>query len=153
MERALSAINLLPSNNDEVKKFVTKVRNEILSGNDDPLKILIQLKMVEKTIDILLHDEEMERHFLCEAGKYGRSFEYLNTHFDVREMGVKYAYNTCQDSTWNNLNDKKQAIEKQMKEREAFLKAIPDEGTVNPETGELLRKPAKSSITKVVIKL
>jgi hypothetical protein len=149
----LSAINLLPSNNDEVKRFVVKARNEILAGNEDPLKVLIQLKMVEKTIDILLKDKDIDRHFVVEAEKYGKSFEYLNAHFDIRETGVKYAYETCQDSIWNRLNDQKIELEKQLKERESLLKAIPEEGIVNPETGEMIYKPAKSSLTKVVVKL
>jgi hypothetical protein len=109
--------------------------------------------MVEKTIDILLKDKDMDRHFICEAEKYGKSFDYLNVHFDVRETGVRYAYETCQDSVWNDLNEKSKELDKLLKERESFLKAIPDEGTVNPETGELLNKPAKSSVSKVVVKL
>ena len=149
----LSAINLLPSNLDEIRRFITKARNEILDGKEDPLKVLIQLKMVEKTIYILLKDKDIDRHFVVEAEKYGKSFDYMNVHFDVRETGVKYAYETCRDSVWNQLNDQKTELEKQLKERENLLKAIPEDGIVNPETGELIYKPAKSSLTKVVVKL
>ena len=153
MNKALSVINELPSNQGEITRFVTTIKSEILAGNDDPLKILKQLKMSEKTLDILLKDKELDNHFIEAASQYGKSFDHLDTHFDVRETGVKYDYATSNDSVWKELNAQKIELDKKLKEREIFLKAIPDEGTVNPESGEIIYKCAKSSVTKVVVKL
>jgi hypothetical protein len=149
----LSTIMLLPSNEGEIKRFVTLIKSEILSKGDDPLKVLKQLKMVEKTIGILLKDKELDNYFIDEAIKYGTSFEHLDTHFDIRETGTKYDYSTCNDSVWNYLNEKSDKLNEELKSRELFLRNIPLEGVVNPETGELIYRPAKTSTTKVAVKL
>jgi hypothetical protein len=149
----LSTIMLLPSNEDEIKRFVTLLKSEILNRGDDPLKVLKQLKMVEKTIGILLKDKELDNYFIDEASKYGTSFEHLDTHFDIRETGVKYDYLVCNDSVWNYLHEKSEKIDAELKARELFLRNVPLEGVANPETGELIRRPPKSSTTKVAVKL
>jgi len=153
MDRALSVINELPSNQGEIIRFVTTIKSEILSGNDDPLKVLKQLKMVERTIDTLLKDKELDNHFIEAAGQYGKSFDHLDTHFDVRETGVKYDYSTSNDSVWQLFNAQKMDLDKKLKEREAFLKVIPEDGMADSETGEIIYRPAKSSTTKVCVKL
>ena len=153
MNRALSLINELPSNESEIKRFTVKIKSEILKGGDDPLRVLKQLKMVEKTIAGLLKDKDLDNFFIDEAEKYGRSFEHLDTHFDIREVGVKYDYSGCRDSVWGCLVDASDKADARLKEREKFLQNIPIEGTVNPDTGELIYRPAKSSTTKVAVKL
>jgi hypothetical protein len=150
---ALSTIMVLPSNEGEIKRFVETIKSEILGAGDDPLKVLKQLKMVEKTIAILLKDKDLDNFFIDEAIKYGNSFEHLDTHFDVREVGTKYDYSSCNDSVWNYLNDMAEKAENKLKERETFLKTIPLEGVANPETGELIYRPAKTSTSKVCVKL
>lgn len=150
---ALSSIMILPSNEGEIKRFVTTLKSEILSGGDDPLKVLKQLKMVEKTIEILLKDKALDNYFIDEAIKYGTSFEHLDTHFDIRETGVKYDYANCRDSVWEYLKGQTEKLLGELKAREQFLRNIPLEGVVNPETGELILKPSKTSTTKVAVKL
>jgi len=144
---------VLPSNEGEIKRFVTLIKSEILDAGDDPLKVLKQLKMVEKTIAILLKDKDLDNFFIDEAQKYGTSFEHLDTHFDIRETGVKYDYSESNDSVWNYLKEKSDKLSEELKEREQFLRTIPVEGVANPDTGELIRRPPKSSTTKVAVKL
>ena len=150
---ALNTIMVLPSNEGEIKRFVTLIKSEILDAGDDPLKVLKQLKMVEKTIAILLKDKDLDNFFIDEAQKYGTSFEHLDTHFDIRETGVKYDYSESNDSVWNYLKEKSDKLSEELKEREQFLRTIPVEGVANPDTGELIRRPPKSSTTKVAVKL
>jgi hypothetical protein len=153
MDKALSVINELPSNKFEINRFVTTIKAEILAGNEDPLKILKQLKMCERTLDVLLTDKELEDFFLEGAAKYGKSFDYLDTHFDIREVGVKYDYSTSNDSVWIELDKAKSELDKKLKDRETFLKALPEEDIANSDTGEIIHKPLKTSTTKVVVKL
>lgn len=153
MERTLSIINELPSNEGEIKRFTAAIKREILSGGDDPLRVLKQLKMVEKTIAGLLKDKDLDNFFIDEALKYGNSFDHLDTHFDIKEVGTKCNYSGCNDSVWNYLNEQCEKADAKLKEREAFLRTIPLEGIVNPETGELIYRPSKTSTTKVCTKL
>lgn len=149
----LSTISIFPSNEAELKHYITTLKGEILSGNEDPLKVLRQLKFVEKTIASLLKDSELEEHFLEEANKYGKSFTHADTKFTVQEVGTKYDYSTCNDPIWNDLAEKKEQISEEMKAREFFLKTIPIEGVASLDTGEVICPALKTSSTKVVVKL
>ncbi|MFA7361988.1 MAG: hypothetical protein WC139_13230 [Candidatus Kapaibacterium sp.] len=151
--KTLSTITIFPSNDAELKHYITTLKDEILSGNDDPLKVLKQLKFVEKTISQLLKDKELEDHFYAEAVKYGKTFRHLDTEFSIKEVGAKYDYLTCHDSVWDDLEKRKFEIDAKMKEREQFLKSIPLEGVANALTGEIIYMPLKTSSTKVVVKL
>jgi hypothetical protein len=153
METTLSTINIFPSNEAEIKHYITTFKNEILSGNEDPLKVLKQLKFVEKTIAALLKDKDLEDHFLQEAEKYGKSFEHLEIKFTVAEVGTRYDFSTCNDSVWNDLNLKEKELTENKKLRETFLKTIPIEGVANADTGELIYPALKTSTTKVTVKL
>ena len=153
METTLSTINIFPSNEAEIKHYITTFKNEILSGNEDPLKVLKQLKFVEKTISALLKDKDLEDHFLQEAEKYGKSFEHLETKFTVSEVGTRYDFSTCMDSVWNDMDLKEKELTANKKIRETFLKAIPIDGVANPETGELIYPALKTSTTKVTVKI
>jgi hypothetical protein len=148
----LSTITIFPSSEEEIAKYVRSLKAEILASKE-PLKVLSQLKYAEKTIAIILKDKELDNLFIDEAYKFGESFDYLGHHFDIRETGTKYDYAGCKDSVWDYLNEKSDKLNAEIKAREAFLKTLPLEGTVNPETGELIHRPPKTSSTKVVVKL
>ena len=58
-----SVVNLLPSNKEQVAVFSQGIKDAILNGDVNPLDILVQLKMVEKTLDVLT-DKEVEQEIL-----------------------------------------------------------------------------------------
>jgi hypothetical protein len=156
METTLSVINLLPSNKEQLQKFVRIVKDEILANDKEPLKILVQLKFVEKTIEDILEDEEIDLHFLKEFLLYDKDEEVIINGAKLRqsEVGVKYLYPDCGDPIWNDLNKQIKELTEKKKEREKFLQNIPyDQGTVDPETGLFITRPPKTSKTKVVCKL
>jgi hypothetical protein len=152
----LSVINLMPSGKDQVAKFVSILRDEILANNTDPLKILVQLKYVEKTIGDILKDEEIDYHFLKEFLLYDKDENVIVNGAILRqsEVGVKYDYQNTGDPVWNDLNKQIEVLSDKRKEREKFLQNIPyDKGTVDPDTGLFITRPSKSSKTKVIVKL
>lgn len=73
METALSTISVLPSGKEQVQVFVRKLKDEILANDKDPLKILVQLKYIEKTIAEVLKDEDLDYHFLKEFLLYDKN--------------------------------------------------------------------------------
>jgi hypothetical protein len=153
MDSTLSTITIFPSNEAELKHYISTIKGEILSGTIDPLSALKQLKYAEKTIAALLKDAELEGHFLEEAEKYGKSFEHLGIKFTVQEVGTKYDFSGCQDSFYDDLIQTKTTVDAKIKEREAFLKTVPEDGIVNGDTGEVIFRASKSSQTKVVVRL
>lgn len=155
METALSTISVLPSGKAEVERFKHSLKSEILSGNEDPLKTFVRLKYIEKTIVDTLADKEIEDHFLKEFDRYGKEkvVEVMGAKLNAQETGVKYDYEASGDPTWVELNTKIAELTEKRKQREKFLQAIPYDGEVaDTENGAVIRRPPKSSKTKVICK-
>ena len=156
METALSTLSALPSNRDQVFSFVKSVKSEILANDRDPLKVLVQLKMVEKAIADILKDDEIDYHFLKEYLQYEKEGPVTVNGASLRksETGVKYLYEDSGDPVWNDLVKQERELSEKRKEREKFLQNIPyDKGTVDPETGVFITRPPKTSKEKVVVKI
>lgn len=149
----MNHLEQFPQTQVAIDTYVNEFKSQILSGNEDPLNALKQLKFAEKTIAKLLKDKDLDAHFVEEAQKYGKSFTHLDTNFTVQEVGTKYDYSTCCDSVYNDLASQKAKIDEEIKLRETFLKSIPLDGVANPSTGEMIYPPLKTSSTKVVVKL
>lgn len=149
-----SLMNAMASTKDEVQRFVSNAKNEILSGHENVLKIAVQLKAMEDTIEALRKDPEIKDAFIREAEKNGKTFKLYGAEFQVKETGVKYDYSICNDSTYNELTAKMEALKNEIKSRETFLKSITHSiEAVDTKTGEMLNPPVKTSTTTVTITL
>ena len=155
-ETALSTLSVLPSNRDQLKTFSRMLKDEILASNNDPLKILVQLKFIEKLIEDVLKDENIEYHFLKEFFLYEKEkiIEVGGAKLMQSEVGVKYDYEASGDPKWFDLEKQAKEIAEKKKEREKFLQSIPyDNGVVDPDTGVFITRPPKTSKTKVKVTL
>ena len=156
METALSTLSVLPSNRDQLKTFSRRLKDEILSGNTEPLKALIQLKFAEKLIEDILKDEELEHLFVKELELYGKEkvVEIGGAKLMQTEVGTKYDYEASGDPKWFDLKKQSTEVSERLKEREKFLQTIPyDAGVVDPDTGVFITRPPKTSKTKVKVTL
>ena len=155
-ETALSTLSVLPSNREQLKTFSRMLKDEILASTHDPLKILVQLKFIEKLIEDILKDENIEYHFLKEFFLYEKEkvIEVGGAKLMQSEVGVKYDYEASGDPKWFDLDKQAKEIAEKKKEREKFLQSIPyDNGVVDPETGVFITRPPKTSKTKVKVTL
>ena len=151
MDSALSTITVFPSNKLEIAQYGRRIKSEILADDRDPLKILKQLKYVEKVIKELLTDHELDNHFLEEGYKYeGESFEHLDCKFSIKETGVKYDYDACGDPVWNDLTAEMNELKDKIKTREKMLQNA-GEGFVDQNSGVFVTAPPKSSKTKLTV--
>jgi hypothetical protein len=152
---ALSTISELPSGKAEVERFKGLLKSEILANNEDPLKILVRLKYIEKTIADTLSDKDIEDHLLREFDLYGKEkvVEVMGAKLNTQEVGVKYDYDGSGDPVWMDLDKAAKEIAEKKKAREKFLQALPQEGTVDPGTGVYINRPPKTSKTKVIVKM
>jgi len=156
METALQTLSILPSNKEQVKTFSHMLKDEILAADHDPLKILVQLKVIEKVIADILKDEEIEYHFLKEFLLYEEEkiIEVNGAKLSQSETGVRYKYEDCGDPEWFDLNDQIEKLTEKRKEREKFLQNIPYESQfVDPKSGVFITRPPKVSKTKVKVQL
>lgn len=154
METALSTISVLPSEKLEVAQFARMLKSEILANDRDPLAILKHMKLIQKTFDDVLTDDEIDEHFLTEAEKYKeKTFEHLGCKFTIMETGIKNDFKGCGDQYWLDLQKQLSDIKKKLSDRENFLKSIPNEGTFDIIQGNLLARPTRTSKTKVGVTL
>jgi len=151
--KALSTIADAPITYVEIGNLIHYMKQELLSGDYNPLDVELKLKAMEETIKQLRSDEEIRAFVLSEAEKYGKSFEWRGAKMSIREVGVKYDYAASGDSEWALLDAQVKELTEKKKAREKFLQAIPDMGTVSPETGETIYRPAKTSTTSIAVTL
>ena len=151
--KALSTIADAPITYVEIGNLIHYMKQELLSGEYNPLDVELKLKAMEETIKQLRSDEEIRAFVLSEAEKYGKSFEWRGAKMSIREVGVKYDYSSTGDSEWAILDAQIKELSEKKKAREKFLQAVPASGTVSPETGEMIYPPAKISTTSIAVTL
>lgn len=156
METALDRFSSLPSNRQELAAFSRMLKDEILAADKEPLPILVKLKIIEKIIADVLKDEEIKHYFLKEFQFYEREkqIKVNGATLEQRETGVRYDYNDTGDIVWMDLDKQIKELTEKRKEREKFLQNIPyNEGFVDPNNGNFITRPPKSSETQVIVKI
>jgi len=152
-----SILSLFDTTKAQRQSFCADIVSRLENGEADPLKIHLQIKSAEDLIK-QLNDNRFYKEYLLEAAtKNGKSFEFGNAKFDIKEVGVKYDFVNCGDPILIELQAKLDELTKQVKDRQTFLKTVPYEGMtiIIEETGEAvtLYPPSKSSTTSVSVTL
>lgn len=124
--------------------------NAITDGVVDPITAHINLSRMEEAIKRVKNNGEVRDIVLKELSKYGQKHTFGDCTLEEAEAGVKYDYSECGDSILNELENLKNDIEIKIKARQQMLKHIPLSGMADPETGEVILPPTKSS--KTIIK-
>lgn len=121
----------------------------VIEGEIDPITAHINISKMENAIKAFKANDQVRDITLRELAKYGKKQTFGDCTLEEVEAGVKYDYSACGDSELAELYKMRLTIDESIKQREAFLKNIPIKGIVNPETGELVYPPAKSSRTTI----
>ena len=129
--------------------FIARVKN----GEINPVQCHLQLKCMEEIVNTIKSDAEYKSLTLDEASKHGKKFSAYNGEFEIKEMGVKYDYSVCNDDTYLSMVAEFAALEEKINAREKFLKNIPESGVADPENGNMIYPPAKTSTTTLTVKL
>ena len=124
--------------------------NAITDGVVDPITAHINLSRMEEAIKRVKNNGEVRDIVFKELSKYGQKHTFGDCTLEEAEAGVKYDYSECGDSILNELMKMKNDIDIQIKARQEMLKHIPLSGMADPETGEVILPPTKSS--KTIIK-
>jgi hypothetical protein len=148
-----SILSLFDTTKEERRTFV----EQVVQNMDDPLRTHYQIKCMEEVIKAITGNDEYRSEVLSRAEKHGKSFDFRNAEFSIRETGVSYDWSFCQDEELNDLIKAKEVIEAKIKGRQEFLKTVPVGGMtiVDEETGEIIKiyPPVKRSTTSVAVKL
>lgn len=153
-----SILSLFETNKEQRQSFALGIVEALENGEVDALKIHLQVKCMEDIIKLLNSNTIYKKSVLDAAEKQGqKSFEYMNSKVEIKEAGVRYDFEKCNDKEWEVLDANNRSAQYHLKEREKFLMTIPAKGLeiVDTFTGEMVTiyPPAKSSTTTVAITL
>lgn len=149
-----SFLSLFETTKADRQVFVDSIILGLKEGHSDPLKVHLQVKCMEDFIKQITSHPDYKDLTLDEAAKYGKSFEHYNAKFEVKEMGVKYDYSNCGDFIYNRLAEELAELEKKVKDRQAFLKAVqPGTELLIEDEVIVLYPPIKTSTTSITVNL
>jgi len=136
-----------------ISDTLAKVEN----GEIDPIELQISLKNIETICSAIKENKAFKEAVLNDVQNNGKGYEYSNAKIETRELGVKYSYVNCNDAELTKLELLFDVANKNLKERQEFLKGVPGKGidVTDEETGEIttIYPPSKSSTTGTVITL
>jgi len=152
MENAISYLNVLPQTKEEIKSFASKVKESYLLGEENPLKLHIQLKSFEILLKTIKDDKEIKEAILNEVEKYGaKNFEDFGAKISITERGT-YDYSNCNHSEYNELLKELSELTEKKKKIELMLQSI-DRPVGDADTGEIINPAQKKSNTIISITL
>jgi len=138
----------------QVIDLFVETKDQIMTGEQDPLKVAVHLKALEALISKLRKDEQIQGYTLEQAIKQGeKTFKIYGAEISIREMGTKYDYSICNDSLIEGLYSQMTVLKKQIKDRETMLKTISEDNPAVSLDGEILNRPLKTSKTGIAITL
>ena len=149
METAISYLSVMPLSKEQRETFVQKVKDEILSGDENPLKIEIILKGIEETIKAIRSDADIREYVLQELAKHGKSTIIYGAELTKSDRKT-WNYN---DTEINSITAEIEELKAKLKDREKFLQSIPEGGIIDPETGEILYRPGYTTTEVLTIKI
>ena len=129
----------MASTSTEVDVFSDSVIESVKSGNENPIKVLIQLKAMDKASERI--QKEIKDNYMREADLYpGTSFEFMGNTVQKIDVRTEYDFTACEDPEWNRLESTIKNLKAMQKQRETFLRGSGEPFTLlNEETGEIQR--------------
>lgn len=121
----------------------------VVEGHVDPVTAWINIRRMKAAIELFEKDERVRDIALRELSKYGPRQQFGDCVLEEAETGVRYDFSDCGDSVLADLYAIRDANAADIKAREAMLKNLPASGMADPETGEMVYPPARSSKTTI----
>ena len=138
MSKELELSGKTPLTKRDIEALSIDLLNPVLEGEVDPVSHAVKLKAMQETIKRTLDDDRMKDAVLSEIEKYGKERSWNGATVKIKETGVSYDHSNCNDPVYARLIEERMLLDAKIKEREAFLKTVPDNTTViDDETGEI----------------
>lgn len=121
----------------------------VVNGDIDPITAHIAVSRMEAAIKLYRDNEDVRRITLDELDKYGKAATFGDCRLEKAETGVRYDYSGCGDSKLAAMYETLESLKADIKEREEMLKHLQPGEAVDPNTGEFMYPPARSSKTTI----
>lgn len=153
-----SILSLFQTDKSQRESFASDIVQRIDNGEVDPLIVHLQLKCMEDIIKVINSNSSYKNAILEASQQQGqKTFQFHNSKFEIKEVGVKYDFSKCEDIVLAKLHKQLEDLSAEVKARETMLKTVSEKGMIvtDPETGETFTvyPPAKSSTTSVAVTL
>lgn len=128
------------TNRQKVDRMIHDFREEVVEGFINALDAAIILKAMEDFTKVLRADAEVKDAVKIALDRFNEKvIHYNGCVITKKQVGVKYVYDNCNDPVYNRLKTRRDIADALVKEREEFLKTLPDGGmtVVDDETGEV----------------
>jgi len=128
------------------------IKDQILSGDTDPLIYARDLRAASEMIKSVQDDEEVKKAFYKSALLYGqKTFEANNAKFSIQE---RTTYNYSQDVVWKSYQDDIDRLKMLQKNREELIKNASKKMTaIADENGELINPVGSQTINILSISI
>jgi hypothetical protein len=136
----------LPATVSDISYLKSRIKHEIINGQKNPLEFYVQAKLLSDLIEDLKKDSDIFDCAWSERQKYGKEKPVVSGSVVDVSSRTTYDYNSCGDHVYDELKEK-------LKAREQFLKSLPPEGTVDTETGNLIKPPITKESQFITVKL
>ena len=151
-ETVIKKVFALPETKEEAEAFAASIIDEVQSGHKEGLKTYIQCKFLIDALTELM--ESIKKEAMDEAKNVGKGESVLSVFPSLKESGVKYKYEGCNDFKLPRIIKAAEQAATDLKDRQNFLKSLKESiEIVDEETGEMVRiyPPIKESTTTLVI--
>lgn len=151
-----SVITIGPSTSDEVNRFANSVVQAVQKGEENPLKMLIQIRGMEKAFKIIT--EKIRENYLRESDKYPETkFQFMGNEVAKGDTHTEYDFSKCGDPTFERLEVDLNKAKADLDARKEFLKTLRSPTPIGDTvTGEIVTilPPTKKSVAglKITIK-
>lgn len=153
MENSIKKIGIFPVTKQSQQELANSIIIPVLDGDVNPIEHVAKIRGLYDTLKKVLDDDRIKDSVITETEKYGKSTSWNGCEITLKEIGVSYDYSVCNDPVYNAYLASLKELQAKMKEREGFLKSVPDNTTiVDDNTGEIITlhpavKMAKQSYT------
>ena len=145
---AIQRLSGLPATKTELKEFSAKLKEEMLSGNFNPLQAHIFIKSITDTLKEVIDDKEVKDYVLEEARKFNeKTFEVYGAKCTLASTKT-YKYDQCGDDVYNQMSAELIKLKEQMSAREEMIKT-----GVDPSTGQVFNPPSVTETEYITIKI
>lgn len=152
---ATSVITIGPSTSDEVNRFANSVIQAVENGEENPLKLLIQIRGMEKAFKLIA--EKIKDSYMREADKYPENkFQFMGNEVLKGDVFTEYNFKACGDPTYERLEVDFLKAKEELDARKEFLKTLRGPTPVGDTvTGEMVtvRPPTKKSTAGLKISI
>ena len=134
----------------DIESFSNAMIQTVKDGINDPLKIWVKLKALEKSIELI--QAGIKDMALAEAEKH-KGQDAFGASIAVKELGTKYDFHDCGDQQFHTYYLAEKDAQFWRKKREDFLKGLKEPMDVVDGEGVVTRlfPPVKKSTTGIAV--